>query len=82
MPLESVPFSVTGVMPLPVTVSVTCPVGTGVVPVAGVTVITVGAPLTVGLFTVNLVVDAASGAPTPVALTPTGELAALLCTST
>src|SRR5215469_5974378 len=69
-------------MPLPVTVRVTCPVGTGVVPVAGATVITAAAPLTVGLFTVIVVFEAASGAPTPVALTPIGELAASLCTST
>src|SRR5215469_9577364 len=64
VPLERAPFSVTGVMPLPVTVRVTCPVGTGVVPVAGATVITAAAPLTVGLFTVIVVFEAASGAPT------------------
>jgi hypothetical protein len=82
VPFDNVPLNVTGVIPLPVTVRFTCPVGTGVVPLEGVTVIAVAAASTVGLFTVKVVVDGASGAPTPVAFTPTGEFAALLCTRT
>ena len=73
------PTTVTAVVRLvPVIVSVTCPVGAAPVPEPGATVITAGAPSTVALVTVIVVVEVASAAPTPVTFIPTGASAASL----